>query len=153
MFRSHRSGASLVAQMVKNLPEMQEIWVRFLVGKIPWRREWLATPAFLAGKFHGQRSLVGYSPLGCREQLAHTCAWAHTHTRRRTDTHTHTHTHTHAGGPPPPRLPRTSLVPALKAAGPVSWEPPRVPGKPRRQQNLSPRASSGNKDITAGAKA
>ena len=99
MFRSHRSGASLVAQMVKNLPEMQEIWVRFLVGKIPWRREWLATPAFLAGKFHGQRSLVGYSPLGCREQLAHTCAWAHTHTRRRTDTHTrwrtHTHTHTH----------------------------------------------------------
>ena len=28
------------------------------VGKIPWRREWLPTPIFLPGKFHGQRSLV-----------------------------------------------------------------------------------------------
>ena len=30
------------------------------VGKIPWRREWLPTPVFLPGEFHGQRSLVGY---------------------------------------------------------------------------------------------
>ena len=29
------------------------------VGKIPWRREWLPTPIFLPGGFHGQRSLVG----------------------------------------------------------------------------------------------
>ena len=36
------------------------------VGKIPWRREWLPTPLFLTGKFHEQRSLVGYSPWGCR---------------------------------------------------------------------------------------
>ena len=35
-------------------------------GKIPWRREWLPTPLFLPGEFHGQRSLVGYSPWGCR---------------------------------------------------------------------------------------
>ena len=27
--------------------------------KIPWRREWLPTPIFLPGEFHGQRSLVG----------------------------------------------------------------------------------------------
>ena len=26
------------------------------VGKIPWRREWLLTPVFLAGEFNGQRS-------------------------------------------------------------------------------------------------
>ena len=26
---------------------------------LPWRREWLLTPGFLPGKFHGQRSLVG----------------------------------------------------------------------------------------------
>jgi len=32
-------------------------WVR----KIPWRKEWLTTPVFLPGEFHGQRSLVGYS--------------------------------------------------------------------------------------------
>ena len=31
------------------------------VGKIPWRREWLPTPVFLPGEFHGQRSLAGYS--------------------------------------------------------------------------------------------
>ena len=31
------------------------------VGKIPWRRKWQPTPVFLTGKFHGQRSLVGYS--------------------------------------------------------------------------------------------
>ena len=34
------------------------------VGKIPWRREWLLTPVFLPGEFHGQRSLAGYSPEG-----------------------------------------------------------------------------------------
>ena len=31
------------------------------VGKIPWRRKWQPTPVFLPGKFHGQRSQVGYS--------------------------------------------------------------------------------------------
>jgi len=31
-------------------------------GKIPWRREWLPTPVFLPGEFHGQRSLAGYFP-------------------------------------------------------------------------------------------
>ena len=35
-------------------------WVR----KIPWSRKWQPTPVFLPGKFHGQRSLVGYSPWG-----------------------------------------------------------------------------------------
>ena len=37
-------------------------WVR----KISWRREWLPTPVFLPGEFHGQRTLVGYSPQGLR---------------------------------------------------------------------------------------
>ena len=37
------------------------------VGKSPWRREWQPTPVFLPGEFHGQRSLVGYSPQGCKE--------------------------------------------------------------------------------------
>ena len=35
-------------------------WIR----KIPWRREWLPTPVYLPGEFHGQRRLVGYSPEG-----------------------------------------------------------------------------------------
>ena len=48
----------LVAQQVKSLPAMQEIWV----GKIPWRRERLPTPVFWPGEFHGL-----YSPWGCKE--------------------------------------------------------------------------------------
>ena len=69
--------ASLVAQMVKNPPAKKtkkrihlqcgrpgfDPWV----GKISWRREWIPTPVFLPGKFHGQRSLAGYSPLGRKE--------------------------------------------------------------------------------------
>ena len=35
------------AQMVKNLPAMQETWVQPWVRKIPWRREWQLTPVFL----------------------------------------------------------------------------------------------------------
>ena len=50
----HR-GASLVAQMVKNPPAMQETWFDSWVRKIPWRREWLPTPVFLPGEFRGQR--------------------------------------------------------------------------------------------------
>ena len=37
------------------------------VGKIPWRRDWQSTPVFLSGESHGQRSLAGYSPKGCKE--------------------------------------------------------------------------------------
>ena len=36
------------------------------VGKIPWRRIWQPTPVFLPGEFHGQRSLAGYGPWGCK---------------------------------------------------------------------------------------
>ena len=28
---------------------------------------WQRTPVFLPGEFHGQKSLVGYSPWGCKE--------------------------------------------------------------------------------------
>ena len=52
------SGASLVAQLVKNLPAMWETWV----GKIPWRRERLSIPVFWPGEFHGL-----YSPWGHKE--------------------------------------------------------------------------------------
>ena len=36
------------------------------VGKIPWRRTWQPTPVFLPGESHGRRSLVGYTPQGCK---------------------------------------------------------------------------------------
>ena len=43
------TGASLMAQLVKNPPAMEDPWV----GKISWRRERLPTPVFRPGEFHG----------------------------------------------------------------------------------------------------
>ena len=59
--------------------------------RIPWRRKWQSTLAFLPGELHGQRSLVGYSPWGLRQldMTEHVSARVYTHT------HTHTHIHTH----------------------------------------------------------
>ena len=45
--------ASLVAQLVKNLPAMQETWVQSLGWEDPWRGERLPTPVFWPGEFHG----------------------------------------------------------------------------------------------------
>ena len=54
--------------MVKCLPTMRETRVQSLGWEdLPWRRKWLPTPVLLPGKFQGQRSLVGYSPLGPKE--------------------------------------------------------------------------------------
>ena len=63
----HLLGASLVAQMVKNLPAMQEIQVQSLCQEYPWRRGWLPIPVFLPGEFSGQRSLASYSLWGHKE--------------------------------------------------------------------------------------
>ena len=37
------------------------------VKKIPWRKKWQPTLVFFPGKFHRQRSLMGYSPWGLKE--------------------------------------------------------------------------------------
>ena len=37
------------------------------VERIPWKRIWQPTPVCLPEKSHGQRSLTGYSPRGCKE--------------------------------------------------------------------------------------
>ena len=63
----NHSQASLVAQMVQNLPAMQETQVQSLDWEDPWRRKWQPTPVSLPGESHGQRSLVGYSPQGRKE--------------------------------------------------------------------------------------
>ena len=36
------------------------------LGRSPWSRKWQPTLVFLPGTSHGQRSLVGYSPWGCK---------------------------------------------------------------------------------------
>ena len=56
------SWASLVAQLVKNLPAMQETWVRSLGWQDPLRRERLPTLVFWPGEFHGL-----YSQWGCNK--------------------------------------------------------------------------------------
>ena len=61
---------------------MQETWVLSLVTKSPWRREWQPSPVFLPEECHGQRSLVGYSPRGCKESDT-TAQLTHTHTQPR----------------------------------------------------------------------
>jgi len=46
---------------------MQENWVRSLSQEDPLEKEMEPTPVFLPGEPHGQRSLVVYSPRGCKE--------------------------------------------------------------------------------------
>ena len=64
------SWASLVAQLVRNLPAMHERpgfdpWIK----KIPWRRERLPTPVFWPGVFHGLYSSWGHNELDTTERL------------------------------------------------------------------------------------
>ena len=69
--------------MVKNSPAKgSHKRLRFgsWVGKIPWKRKWQPAPVFLPGKFHGQRSLAGYSPWvpiesDTAEPLSFSCSW------------------------------------------------------------------------------
>ena len=56
-----------MAQIVKHLPTMRETGFDPWVEKILWRRKWQPTPVLLPGKSHGWKSLVGYSPWGCKE--------------------------------------------------------------------------------------
>ena len=60
-------GASLVVQMVKNMPTMQETQVQSLSWEDPLEKGMAPTLVFLPGKSYRQRSLVGYSLWGCKE--------------------------------------------------------------------------------------
>ena len=63
----YKGRASPVAQMVKSLPAMQVSRFDPWAGKIPWRRGWQPAPIYVPGEFHGQSSLVGYSPKDHKE--------------------------------------------------------------------------------------
>ena len=64
------SWASLVAQLVKNLPAMQRPGFDPWLGKIPRRRESLPTPVFWPGEFHGLCSPWGRRESDTTERLA-----------------------------------------------------------------------------------
>ena len=57
-----------VAWAVKTAPQCKSPSFNPRVRKIHWRRKWQPTPVFLPEKSHGQRSLVGYSPSGCKSR-------------------------------------------------------------------------------------
>ena len=48
------------------------------------RRKWQPTPVFLSGRFHGQRSLAGYSPWDCKksDMTEHDTTKTHCHGSR-----------------------------------------------------------------------
>ena len=81
---SHTLGvidrASLLSQMVKNPPVIQENWVLSLGQKEAREKKWLFTPVFLPGESHGQRSLANCSPWGHKE--SDTTEQLSTHTRK-----------------------------------------------------------------------
>ena len=61
-------GGLVVKNPSANAGDIRGLWIFSpWIGKIPWRRKWQPTPGFLPGKFHGQGSLAGYSPWGCKE--------------------------------------------------------------------------------------
>ena len=56
-----------MAQLVKSLPGMRETRVQSLGWEGPLEKEMATTLVFLPGEFHGQRSLLVYSPWGHKE--------------------------------------------------------------------------------------
>ena len=95
----------VVTQMVNNLSsELQCRGLGFnpCFWKIPWRRKWQPTPAFLPGKSHRQRSLVGYSARGHKESdttkplTLSLFPWAHIYKKcMRTEIHVCMHMNEH----------------------------------------------------------
>ena len=61
--------ASLVAQTVKRLSacNVGDLGSAPGSGRSPGEGKWQPTPVLLLGKFHGRRSLVGYSPWDHKE--------------------------------------------------------------------------------------
>ena len=77
-----------MAQLVKNL-STNRICKRCRFnpwfGKIPWGRKCISTLVFLPGKFHGQRSLSGYSSCSHKESEMTEFTNTHRHTRIHTE--------------------------------------------------------------------
>ena len=72
-------GGAVVKESTHQCRAYRTQWFHPWVGKIPWRMKWQPTPVSLPGKSHGQRSLAGYSPWGCKElamtECTHTEWW------------------------------------------------------------------------------
>ena len=76
----HRGGRSFPPAKAGDKRHGFNPWV----GKIPWKSAWQPTLIFWPRESHGQRTLVGYRPQGCKE-LATTEATQHAHTHQVVD--------------------------------------------------------------------
>ena len=63
--RFFTTSVTMTAWQKSIIPRWQgfEPWV----GKIPWKKKCQPTPVFLPEASHGQKSLAGYCPWGCKE--------------------------------------------------------------------------------------
>ena len=97
---------SLVQPYSKSLPgskveiclpmqEVHETWVSPRVRKIPWSSKWQPTSVFLLGKFHGERSLVDYSPWGSQTVIPMDYMLTGLNAHMTENTYTHTYTYIH----------------------------------------------------------
>ena len=73
-----------MAQIVKNLPAMQETWVQSLGQEDPLEKEMVTHSSILAWRIPWTEESGGLQPIGLQES----------DTTKQLDTHTHTHTHT-----------------------------------------------------------
>ena len=64
------SWVSLMTQLVKNLPAMQETWVQSLGWEDPLEKGKAPTPVFWPGEFHGLYSPWGHKESDTTERLA-----------------------------------------------------------------------------------
>ena len=71
-------GASLVAQSVKDLPAVQETWVRSVGWEDPLEKEMATQFSTLAWRIPWTEEPGGHSPWGCKE-LDTTERLTHTH--------------------------------------------------------------------------
>ena len=70
LIKDHGFGfqpTSLVAQMVRNPPAMQEMWIWSLGGEDPLEKEMAPHSSIPAWRIPGQGSLVGHSPRSHKE--------------------------------------------------------------------------------------
>ena len=59
-----------MAQMVKNLPAIREMWVQSLGWEDPLKKKWLPTPVFWPRDFHGLKCPWGGKEQDTTEQLS-----------------------------------------------------------------------------------
>ena len=70
--------SSQVTLVVKNPCQCRRhkrCWFNPWIRKIPWRRAQQPIPIFLPGESHQQRSVVAYSPQGCKESDTTDATW------------------------------------------------------------------------------